>query len=87
MRKPQPLYEKMSADSELIADRDLKMQVWSVIDSAKYNADETIYAERAAPENEWERLFKGSMVDILSSSNRTDLAPLLKWLFSYGVTP
>jgi hypothetical protein len=41
-------------------------EVDALIDSARVNADDTVYVEHAAPESAWDAIFAGSLASLLA---------------------
>ena len=58
-------YEIFDA-SKKIKSPSKQIDILNLIESGRVNADETIYGERAAPEGEWEVLFKGTISSLLA---------------------
>lgn len=75
-----------ACDSELgvPSHRALHTEVSDALDSARVNANDTIYIEKAQPETEWESLFTGSLVSSLSFSTPSPAA--VEWFAKHGVT-
>jgi hypothetical protein len=60
------LYETLQAACDKIADNATRQRVDYLIDQGRDNATFTIETEKAAPAEDWERLFKGTIELLLS---------------------
>ena len=68
MSHPHDIYDRLWADAGALEDRATRYAVETVIDDARVNADDTVYTERAAPEGDWDSLFRGTIALDLSSN-------------------
>lgn len=62
---------------------DIADQIDEVLDSARINANDTIYIEKAAPESEWNLIFKGTIESILAFGDYS--AEVKAWFAAQGI--
>ena len=55
----------------------------TVLGQARQNADDTVYWERAAHEEQWEQIAQATLVGIVEDRNFTD-APVRRWFAARG---
>lgn len=77
------LYYVLSAAADCIRSRNLRVDVQGLVDSGRVNADDTVYAEKAAPEAEWQALFIGSIRGLLSDG--THSRHCVAWFARHGI--
>jgi hypothetical protein len=84
VEKQMNLYAKLNAqaDAEGLA---FDSDILYTIDAARVNADDTVYLEKAAPESDWDGIFEGSLMGLLSDR---DVNPdTLRWFAAQGIRP
>ncbi len=79
------LYRDMTVAADGVKPRGFRDTVRDIICCAYDNANETVYVEHAAPEEEWDRIFKGSIIDKLSNDDPDYLEPVHAWFATFGV--
>ncbi len=57
--------------------------VHDLLDRARGNADDTVYAEKNAPEKDWDKIALGSVLDLLSSGREPKT--VVAWFAKRGV--
>lgn len=78
------MFKQLNAASRTIRSAGLQNEVDNLIDSGRINADDTVYAEKAAPESDWECVFVGTIASLLSSGEYSKAC--LRWFAKRGVS-
>lgn len=60
---------KLFAESDKVKNLANRETINSLIDSGRINANDTVFLEKAAPVEEWETIFKGSIGTLLASGS------------------
>ena len=79
------LYRDMTMAADGIKPRSILETVRDIVCGAYDNANETVYVEHAVPEEDWDAIFKGTMVDYLSNNEPDYTEVVHAWFANFGV--